>query len=214
MEKLVIIGTGGHAKSVFGLASSLDYNLSFFLDWTSDRSEFLGLKVKKTITDISNFEDYSYVIAIGDPTQRKIVQQKLTNLLPNYRFPSIAHKSAVVGQNSSVGYGTVIFPFSNIGPFAEVGNFCILNTGSNLEHESKLASFATLAPGATVGGNVHIGSGSWIGMNATVKHGITIGNDSIIGANSYVDKSFSSNIIAYGIPAKLVRIRSANEKFL
>lgn len=214
MRKLVIIGTGGHSKSVFGLANSLDFEPRIFLDEYSDEKEFLGIKVESNLVNIPNFEDYFFVIAIGDPSQRKIVWEKLLNFIPSSRFPPIIHRSAVVGQNSRIGFGTVVFPFSNIGPFAEVGNFCILNTASDLEHDSKLGSFAALAPGAKVGGNVQIGTGSWIGMNASVKQGITIGSDSIIGANSYVDKSLLSNIVAYGTPAKIVRNRKPNEKFL
>ena len=214
MQKLVIIGTGGHSASIFGLASSLNFQVSFFLDEHSAHKEFLGLKVESDIENISNLEDYVFVIAIGDPAQRKMVWHKLMGFIPLSRFPAIVHESAGVGLNSHVGFGTVVLPFSNIGPFAEVGDFCILNTASDLEHQSKLGSFGALAPGAKVGGNVQIGTGSWIGMNACVKQGITIGNDSVVGANSYVDKNLSSNIVAYGTPAKVVRNRSANEKFL
>lgn len=45
----------------------------------------------------------------------------------------------------------------------------------------------------------------WIGNNVFIKEGIEIGNNVIIGANSVVTKSFESNIIIAGCPAKIVK---------
>lgn len=53
--------------------------------------------------------------------------------------------------------------------------------------------------GAVIGDNVDIGTG------AKIIGQISIGNNSIIGANAVVTKSFPSNSVIAGVPAKLLR---------
>lgn len=54
-----------------------------------------------------------------------------------------------------------------------------------------------------------IREGSYIGMNTTIvsgKKGVTIGTGCIIGAGSVVTKDIPDNCIAYGVPAKVVKV--------
>jgi lipopolysaccharide O-acetyltransferase len=55
---------------------------------------------------------------------------------------------------------------------------------------------------------VKIGDNCWFGQNAVVLKGVTIGNNCVIGANSVVTKSFISNSVIAGNPAKLIRMKS------
>lgn len=45
----------------------------------------------------------------------------------------------------------------------------------------------------------------WIGMNSIVLKGVRIGNGAVIGANSVVNKDIPPNVIAAGVPAKVIR---------
>lgn len=47
----------------------------------------------------------------------------------------------------------------------------------------------------------------WIGVNTTVLPGVTISKGCVIGANSLVNKSLSSDMIAFGSPAKEIKKR-------
>ena len=51
-------------------------------------------------------------------------------------------------------------------------------------------------------------------MGATVLHGRTIGDDTIIGAGSVVTRDIPSNVVAYGVPCKVVRKRDAIDRYL
>ena len=53
--------------------------------------------------------------------------------------------------------------------------------------------------------NINIGNNVWIGKGASILKGTVIGNDSIIGTKSVVTNSISSNCIAAGFPAKIIR---------
>lgn len=54
-------------------------------------------------------------------------------------------------------------------------------------------------------GPVIIEDNVWIGENVSIMPNVTIGKGCIIGANSLVTKSFPSNSIIGGVPAKIIR---------
>lgn len=45
----------------------------------------------------------------------------------------------------------------------------------------------------------------WIGTNVVVHPGVTIGKNSIIGSGSIVTKNIPDNVVAYGVPCKVIR---------
>ena len=52
---------------------------------------------------------------------------------------------------------------------------------------------------------IHICKNVWIGAGATVTQGVTIGENSIIAAGAVVTKDIPPNVIAAGVPAKVIR---------
>jgi galactoside O-acetyltransferase len=50
-----------------------------------------------------------------------------------------------------------------------------------------------------------IGENVWLGDRVTVLKGVTIGENSVIGAGAVVSKSLPSNVIAAGVPARVIR---------
>lgn len=52
---------------------------------------------------------------------------------------------------------------------------------------------------------VHIGNKVWLGSNVKILKGVTIGDNSIIANGSVVSRSIPENVIAAGIPAKVIR---------
>jgi len=45
----------------------------------------------------------------------------------------------------------------------------------------------------------------WIGANSTILKGVVIGENAIVGVNSLVNKSIESNVLAAGVPTKIIR---------
>ena len=72
----------------------------------------------------------------------------------------------------------------------------------------------SIAPGATLGGNVRVGGGSAISLGVGVIHGITIGEDTVIGAGAVVVRDMPPGVVAYGVPARVIRTRARGERYL
>lgn len=52
---------------------------------------------------------------------------------------------------------------------------------------------------------IYIGKNVWIGANATILGGVHIGDGSVIGAGSVVARDIPENVIAVGVPCKVLR---------
>ena len=51
---------------------------------------------------------------------------------------------------------------------------------------------------------INIGENVWIGSNVTVTRGVTIGDNSVIAAGAVVTKNVPANVVAGGVPAKVI----------
>ena len=109
-----------------------------------------------------------------------------------------------IGENTFVGgYVRVIGhedAWVKIGDNCDIGPNCLLVTGT---HE--LSNDANRRAGAGVAKPIRIGNGVWLGANVTVLSGVTIGDGAIIGAGSLVTKNVQDNVLAYGVPTKVIR---------
>lgn len=54
-------------------------------------------------------------------------------------------------------------------------------------------------------GSVSIGKNCWFGTGVTILPGVTLGDNVTVGANSVVTKSFPSNVVVAGCPAKIIK---------
>lgn len=52
---------------------------------------------------------------------------------------------------------------------------------------------------------IFIGNDVWLGMNVVVLKGVIIGEGTVVAANSVVTKSLPANVIAAGVPAKVIK---------
>lgn len=59
---------------------------------------------------------------------------------------------------------------------------------------------------------VVIGNNVWLGAGVTVNQGVTIGDNTIIGSGSVVTKSIPANVVAAGVPCKVIRAITDQDK--
>ena len=192
MNRLIIIGAGGHGRVVADAASVP----TVFLDEDTSLEGVVGRpgELSSVITDGDGV-----IVAIGDNSTR------LQMLGGIKQATTIVHKSSVVSNSVTLGVGTVVFAGAIINTYATLGIGCIVNTGATVDHDCQLADGVHISPGANLGGNVRVGDCSWIGIGACVKHGVTIGNNVIVGAGAAVVSNIPDNVTVVGVPAKEIR---------
>jgi acetyltransferase EpsM len=92
-----------------------------------------------------------------------------------------------------------------LNPAVEVGEHVIVNTCASVDHESVIEDGAHVGPGTRLGGRVRIQRGAWIGIGATIRDRVTIGAGARIGAGAVVLTDIPAGVVAYGVPAQVVR---------
>ncbi len=108
-------------------------------------------------------------------------------------------KNITIGKNVFINSGCRFQDQGGItiGDGALIGHNVVLAT---LNHDFSPKKRSTLHPAPIV-----IGKNVWIGANATVVPGVTIGNGAIIAAGAVVTKNVPENVVAGGVPAKIIK---------
>lgn len=210
---LVIIGAGGHAVSVAGVAHAAGFKVACFVDASRAGTDLLGVPI---IADLDSLDltRIEISVAIGDNAVRERVSTALIERHRDARFPALIHPTAVIGWTAQLGDGTVLMAGAVVGAHTRIGRFCVLNTRSSIDHDGLMADCSSLAPGAVTGGTVRIGRRSAVSIGAIVKHGISIDDDTVLGAGSYLDRNLPAGTVAWGTPARIMRSRQPGDPYL
>ena len=208
-QKCVIIGSGGHARSILDalLASGLHDVLGFIdVDPVRKGMTFLGVEVlggNEQLPLLLESGVHTAVIGvggIGDNTARERVFIKTA--ASGFRIEGVVHPSAVISPYASVDPTAQILAGACMGPLSSVARGAIINTGAIVEHDCLIGEFAHLASGAILGGGVTIGHHAHLGSGAIVRQSLVVGDSAIIGAGAVVTKNVTHGDIVAGVPAK------------
>lgn len=220
MKNIIIIGASGHSKIVIDILEKLkNCSIVGLVDSYKDKShQVFGYQVLGTEADlptlIQKYHIDAGIIAIGDNYSRFRIYEKITSLIPDFKFVSAVHPSVIIGKNVNLGMGVVVLAGVVINADSKIGNQCIINTKSSVGHESVMNDFSSLSPGVTLGGKVTIGFCSAICLGANIIECIEVGSHTVIGAGALVNKPIGDLQLAYGVPAKTIRFRKADEPYL
>ena len=209
-RQVVILGHGGHAKSVADAARSAGFAVVGFLGLAEHQQSDYGPPALQSLDDI-DLESTEIALGIGTNFIRARVAADVVNSHPRARFVAVIHVTAWVSPLAEISPGSVVLAHAAVGPGAKLGLGSVLNTGSSLDHDSTLQSFASLGPGARTGGDVSIGERSAIGLQSGVLQGRSVGSDSVVGAHSLVTRNIPDLTVAWGIPCAPMRERRAED---
>ncbi len=156
----------------------------------------------------------AFVVAIGDNATRGRVLTTAEAECPDLQPCSVIHPGAVVARDVVVGPGSTILAGAVVSNGCTLGTGVLLGTNSSLDHDGTLAEFGSLGPGATTGGRVAIGSSTAIGLGANVIHQVSVGSHTVVGAGALVLEDLPDLVVAYGVPARVVRPRAVGDPYL
>jgi acetyltransferase-like isoleucine patch superfamily enzyme len=110
-------------------------------------------------------------------------------------------------KNFKLGYKTDIGQFTYINAtngvtvedYVQVGSHCSIYSASTIDNTS---------------GPVTLKKNCKVGTHSVIMPGVTIGENSVVGAFSFVKEDIPANVLALGVPAKVVRKLKKEEQGL
>jgi acetyltransferase-like isoleucine patch superfamily enzyme len=172
-------------------------------------------------------------VLLGYPTGRHIASARLA-IGPGacLRSGTVIYVGSTIGRGLQTGHGVVIREENTLGDDVQVWSHAVIDYGCRLGQRVKIhcqcyiAQFTILeddvffAPGVTVANDPHPGCaasrdcmrgptvrrGAQIGAGVTLLPGVEIGENALIGAGSVVTRNIPARAVAYGNPARVVRL--------
>jgi acetyltransferase-like isoleucine patch superfamily enzyme len=134
--------------------------------------------------------------------------------------------NVMVREGVEIGGGTSIFAFPDatveIGPETFIASNCLIAARERIQigAETRTAELVTIRDhdhdpdhpprsGKTLIEPIRMGDRVWIGAKATITRGTVINDDAVVGANSVVTHDVGEREIVGGVPARLIRRKSA-----
>jgi len=205
---LAILGTGGHAKSIYDIVKNKKV---YFFDKVKKKFK-VGNKFFKVIGNYKSINNYKkkiskVIVAIGDNKIRKNYYTILKT--KKFKFATLIHPKSYSGFGSKIGEGSVIMQGSFINTDSIIGKNCIVNSNASIDHDCIINDHTHICPGVIIAGNVKIGKNCWIGLGAKIIENCIIGDNVFVAAGALVTKNINSNTFVKGVPARYARKKLA-----
>ncbi len=129
----------------------------------------------------------------------------------NWKYPEIED-----GKPTKYNWVVQNLDGLNLGINTDIGAFSYINAKYEvvIEDEVQIGSHCSIYSVSTIdnsSGKVILKNNCRIGSHSTILPGVSIGKNSIIGAHSLVNKDIPDNVVAFGVPTKVMR-KLTNDK--
>jgi sugar O-acyltransferase (sialic acid O-acetyltransferase NeuD family) len=187
MEEILLIGGGGHCKSVIDVIEQENkYKIAGIIDKKElIGQDILGYKIIACDNDLEElFKIYKNAMVCVGQIQSPKLRVKLFSKLKTigYKMPSIISPLAYVSKYSIIQEGTIIMHQALVNANATIGVNCIINTKCLIEHDAIIEDNCHISTASVINGGVVVKEGTFFGSNATSKEYIEI--DGFIKAGS------------------------------
>lgn len=191
MKEIILIGGGGHCKSVIDV---IEQENKFVIVGIVDKPELRGLNILgyPVIGSDSDLEGlakiYTYAFVTVGQIRSPKARVRLYDLAKKagFNLPKIISSRAYVSQHAVIGDGTVIMHDVLINAGVSLGSNCIINSKALIEHDSKISNHCHISTNVIINGDVTIEEGCFIGSGVVTNNSITIKKNSFIKAGSIV----------------------------
>jgi sugar O-acyltransferase (sialic acid O-acetyltransferase NeuD family) len=174
MKNIILIGGGGHCKSVIDV---IEQENKYKIIGIVDKKEFLGndiLGYKIIACDNELKEIFktcqNAIVTVGqiDSNTKRI---KLFNTLKDIGFhlPIIISPLAYVSKHAYIDEGTIVMHNALVNANAKIGKNCIINTKALIEHDVVIGNNCHISTSAVINGGVVVKENTFFGSNAVSK---------------------------------------------
>jgi sugar O-acyltransferase (sialic acid O-acetyltransferase NeuD family) len=218
--KVIVVGAAGQGRQVVdAIVESGEHVVAGFVDDALPRgTTVVGCTVLGALDALGEIAAATsaegFVVAIGDNARRAAVASRAAREWSSLCAATVRHPAALVARDATVGAGSILLARSVVSNACRVGEGVLMCTAASIDHDNTIEPYASLGPGATTGGDVQVGRQTAIGLNAAVIHGVTVGEHSVIGAGAVVLHDVPARVVAFGVPATVVRSREPGDRYL
>ena len=210
---LAMIGSGGHARSVFALAKLVGLSPEVVIspDELSPLSPFASLRHIKEDEEITSFDPKFTELLNGvGHVSRASIRKKITGFYHSkgFKFLTLVSPTAFVCDGCVLSEGVQVFHGAIINAAVKIGAGTIVNNGVVVEHDCIIHDNVSISPNATLCGGVEVCSNVIIGPGATIGKNVVIGRDAIIGAGASIVRDVPPN--ATILPVKPVIFKGSD----
>lgn len=203
---LGIYGAGGSAEDLYGVlhGEGLDDNWTeiLFIDDTQPDGEILGCRhvTYETFNKLYNNESAKIIIAVGEPTSREKLYNKVKN--DGYSLETYIKKDCLIRYGTKIGEGVVILDRVCVSSLASIGDNTWINGYTIIGHDVRIGRHCQISSLSIVTGHTVINDRVFIGASASIRENLEIGKDAVISMGAVVLKDVRENMIAIGNPAR------------
>lgn len=194
MKKIVLLGCGGHAKSVVDtIEQKGTYEIVGFLD-PKGLVQNIYKKYNIIGTDQDLEELFKKEITYGFITVGYMGESKIRNQLfrkmkdLGFTIPNIIEETSSIANDVQLGEGIYVGKNAVINSNSLIGDMCIINTHATIEHDCIIGAYTHMAVSSVACGGVIVGANSFVGANATIIQNITLGEHVLVGAGAVVTR--------------------------
>jgi UDP-perosamine 4-acetyltransferase len=201
MNTAYIIGASGHGNVIASMIQG-KYDTIIFVDQSPKNAQ--TIHQNDFFARLNEFKSSDIFLGVGKNEHRiKLYEQ----LLQEGKTPAnCIAGNAFIAHDAVIGHGVVISPGAVIGSKAIIGNNTIINTLSSVDHDCVLGNHSQISPGVNLGGGTVVGENCFLGIKSATIPYVSIGNNAVIMAGSVVYQNIPENVMAGGIPARVVKI--------
>jgi len=178
-EKIVLIGGGGHCRSVIDVIEQTNkYEIIGIVDKKElYGNDVLGYKIIACDEDLEAlFETCQNAVITVGQIKSNHIRVKLFDKLKKigFQLPVIISPLAYVSKHSLIDEGTIVMHHALINVNAKIGKNCIINTKALIEHDCVVENHCHISTASVLNGGVVVRANSFFGSNATSKQGVEI----------------------------------------
>lgn len=206
MDKVIILGASGHARSVIDIIlQNNEYEVHGLIAGDKEPG-FWGIDVVGQDSDLQKFYNegifYAFV-AIGNNAIREKTSNRLKNI--GYQLINVISKYAVISPRAKLETGIVIMPGAIVNAEVHIQEGCIINTNASIDHDDVIGQYSHIAPGCAISGYSKVGRKCFMGTGSSVIDSIIIEDEVTIGAGTVVIKNVLKGTKVVGVPGRIIQ---------
>ena len=176
MKTLLIVGAGGHGRSVAEAALAAgEYKLMGFVDDAAPNlRQVWEWPVFGSTADLVSCRQHAdaAIVAIGNNRLREELHCRLA--AAGFELVTVIHPKAMVSPRAVIGAGSAIMAGAIVGTEAELGAGVIVNAAAVVDHHCRVEDFGHLGVKAGMAGGSVLGRSAWMQAGSVLGYGVKV----------------------------------------